>query len=311
MFVSSEKVNRYYLGGHEKFVFRYGWLRKGFDAISADPDIFKSDRALVELGVGKNMVRAIRHWCLATGVILTEDQEKNRSVLKPGWLGNQLFGETGWDLYLEDVGTLWLLHWQLSSNLERCLIWHLLFSTYLEPEFSKRQLYAFLEKQLGFLGVKTTEAMINREIDCCIRTYLPVKTSKYQTKEESLECPLAELDLLRYSAEAGTYYFNIGTKPSLPKEIFGSTLFLFINGFIDNRRTISVDECIYRKGSPGQIFKMDENSVIEYLEWLEHQLNGMFRLEETAGYRQIFIGDSLAKDMYSIAETILRTYYEQ
>lgn len=310
MFVSSDSSSRYYLGGHEKFVFRYGWLRKGFDAVSADPNIFTSDRSLVELGVGKNMVRAIRHWCLATGVLMYENREKKKNVLKPGWLGNQLFGPSNWDPYLEDIGTLWLLHWQLASNLERALVWHLLFSSYLETEFTKRQLHAFLNKQLDFLGIKTTEAMINREIDCCLRTYLPMKTSKSQSKEDALDCPLAELGLLRFSTESGTHYFNVGPKQSLPKEIFGVTLLLFINGLIKNRRTISIEECIYRKGSPGQIFKLDENSVIEYLEWLEKFLDGDLRLEETVGLRQVFIGDSLSKDIKSVAESILRTYYE-
>lgn len=310
MFNSSDNFNRYSLGGHEKFVFRHSWLRKGYDAISTDPNIFSNERVLVELGVGKNMVRAIRHWCLATGIIFFEDQGKKKYALKPGWLGDNLFGRSGWDLYLEDIGTLWLIHWQLVSNLERGLIWHLLFSSYLETEFSKRRLQIFLEKQISNLGIRTTEAMINREVDCCLRTYLPVKVSKYQTKEETLDCPLSELGLLRFSAETGTYYFNIGPKPSLPKEIFGATLLLFLSGLIENRRTISIEECIYRKSSPGQVYKLDENSVVEYLEWVEQILNGGIRLEETAGLRQIFISNSLSENIRKVSESLLRSYYE-
>ena len=309
MFNSYDDFKRYSLGGHEKFVFRHSWLRKGYDAILTDPNIFSNERALVMLGVGKNMVRAIRHWCLVTGIIIYEDQGR-KNILKPGWLGYQLFGGPGWDPYLEDIGTLLLLHWQLVSNLERGLIWHLLFSSYLETEFSKRQLQIFLEKQISNLGIRTTEAMINREVDCCLRTYLTVKVSKYQTKEETLDCPLSELGLLRFSAETGTYYFNIGPKPSLPKEIFGATLLLFLSGLIENRRTISIEECIYRKSSPGQVYKLDENSVVVYLEWLEQILDGGLRLEETAGLRQIFISNSLSENIRTVSESLLSSYYE-
>ena len=58
--------------GHETFTLRYGWLKKAVDAVHEDPIVFTRDDALVRLGVGKNMVRSIRHWGLATG-ILEED----------------------------------------------------------------------------------------------------------------------------------------------------------------------------------------------------------------------------------------------
>jgi hypothetical protein len=53
--------------GHETFVFRYTWLKKAVDAVRVDPRVFGQDNAIVTLGVGKNMVRSIRHWGLATG----------------------------------------------------------------------------------------------------------------------------------------------------------------------------------------------------------------------------------------------------
>ena len=54
--------------GHETFAFRYTWLKKGVDAFTADADVFRSERAIVTLGVGKNMVSSIRYWAGATGV---------------------------------------------------------------------------------------------------------------------------------------------------------------------------------------------------------------------------------------------------
>ena len=60
-----EQHGRPTFGGHEKFVFRHGWLKKGVDGVREKPLIFNSDEALMTLGVGKNMVRSIRYGALA------------------------------------------------------------------------------------------------------------------------------------------------------------------------------------------------------------------------------------------------------
>jgi len=45
---------------HETFHPWFGWLKKGFDAATQDPEVFLREDAPVRLGVGKNMVNAIR-----------------------------------------------------------------------------------------------------------------------------------------------------------------------------------------------------------------------------------------------------------
>ena len=62
-------VVQHSFSGHETFPFRYPWLKKGFDAVGEDPHVFLRDDAITTLGVGKNMVRSIRHWCLTAGVL--------------------------------------------------------------------------------------------------------------------------------------------------------------------------------------------------------------------------------------------------
>src|SRR6185295_6636724 len=65
-----------FFGGHETFPFRYGWLKKGVDAVSRQNTFFSSDRAMIGLGVGKNMVKSIKHWCLATNLIQPAQEVK-------------------------------------------------------------------------------------------------------------------------------------------------------------------------------------------------------------------------------------------
>ena len=50
---------------HETFAPRFGWLHKGFTAVDSDPEAFLKEDAPVTLGVGKNMVNAIRYWSMA------------------------------------------------------------------------------------------------------------------------------------------------------------------------------------------------------------------------------------------------------
>ena len=52
-------------GRHETFPLRYAWLPKGFAEMKGNPRCFESDEAPVRLGVGKNMVHAIRYWLRA------------------------------------------------------------------------------------------------------------------------------------------------------------------------------------------------------------------------------------------------------
>src|SRR3954454_25093134 len=89
---------------HETFHPRYGWLKKGFDAAVAAPDIFNAEDATTRLGIGKNMVRALRYWCVAYKV-LEERPNPERPRLRdahPTAFGSKLFSDRGWDPYLED-----------------------------------------------------------------------------------------------------------------------------------------------------------------------------------------------------------------
>jgi hypothetical protein len=301
------------IGGHEKFVFRYGWLKKGVDGLSKDPRLFTRDEAPVALGVGKNMVRSIRYWCLATGLFEETTSKKTGRNLQLTDLANRIFAEAGWDPYLEDTGTLWFLHWQLANNLTRTLIWHLTFCTYHENEFTKRQLMAFMSKQLERRRISITTGAIEREIDVCLRTYASTtrRTTADGILEETLDCPLVELDLIRFFSEDNVYRFNIGGKATLPAEIFGYTLLKYLPKVIGTRRTVTVDECLYGDGSPGHIFKLDENSIIEYLETMEQLTDGRLRLQETAGLRQLYLEYETEEWFGSAALDLLDRHYAQ
>lgn len=297
-------------GGHEKFVFRHGWLKKGVDALARNPNVFMAEDAIVVLGVGKNMVRSIRYWCLATGLFEETRGRKGAPGLRLSRLATFLLADDGRDPYLEDIGTLWLLHWQLVTNISRALVWYLTFCAFFEVEFTKRQLSAFIAKQLKQLGISATHATIERDVDACLRTYVPaVRKVGDSLSEETMDCPLVDLELIHFTPEDGAYRFNIGPKLTLPVEIFGYTLMAYLAKIAQSRRAVAVDECLYHQGSPGQVFKLDENSLIEYLEALEAMTDGSLRLQETAGLRQLYLQYHANEWFDTIAFNLLERYY--
>ncbi len=303
----STSSSRPSFGGHEKFVFRQGWPKKGLDAAIQDSLVFTREDAFVALGVGKNMAASIRYWGLALGLLVFAPVENNRvRAMEPSALGRALLTDDGWDPYLEDIGSLWLLHWLLTSNQERGLVWYLIFSRYFDVEFRKPQIQEFIKKQLSQMGIETTDGMIEREVDVFLRTYVPAQNRKGENFEESLDCPLVDLSVLRLAPGDAVYRFDIGAKPSLPAAVFGYALCHFLQDKVTERRTATVDECVYQPGSPGQIFKLDENSVMTYLEQLESLSDGALRLQETAGLRQVYLHSTALAELSTM---LLRGYY--
>src|SRR6266850_1700340 len=90
-------TSNYRFSGHETFAFRYPWLPKALAGLKTDPSLFKDEeKAIVELGVGKNMVRSMRFWIETTGVV----QPVAGGGLGPTPLGALLFGDEGLDPFL-------------------------------------------------------------------------------------------------------------------------------------------------------------------------------------------------------------------
>ncbi len=68
-------MKKFRFTGHETFPCRYPWIPKAVAALKDQPDLFKDiDNAIVQLGVGKQMSRAIKFWVEAARFV--EKQEK-------------------------------------------------------------------------------------------------------------------------------------------------------------------------------------------------------------------------------------------
>ena len=273
--------------GHETFPFRYPWLKKGFDAVREDAGVFSRDDAITTLGVGKNMVRSIRHWCLAAGV-LAENRDAG-GALQPTELATLLLDDEGLDPYLEDPATLWLLHWQIASNRLRATTWFWTFSHFNEPEFTREALGSALFKWTQTLpGKQVAESSVRRDVEVFLRTYVPSRASRGDIAEDTLDCPLTDLGLITQPGDGRSYRFQRGTQRGLPDDILLYAVLHFWQSFAPAAETLALHDIARQPGSPGRLFKIDESSLVERLEGIEQATDGKLSYAETAGLRQLY-----------------------
>jgi hypothetical protein len=281
----SRSTGQVSFSGHETFVCRYGWLKKAVDAVAGNAEAFVADDAMVNLGVGKNMVRSIRHWALATNVI-EEVPAKRGAQLRPSALGTLLLGETGADPYLEDPNSLWLLHWHLVTNERRATTWAWAFSLLRTAEFTREALVGMLQTEIRRRNLALpSEHSLRRDVDCFVRTYVPTRQSV--VLEDSLECPLTELGLLEEDA-GGILQFNASYHRNLSMPVFVYVLLEFWQRWAATRETLPFSDIAYGLASPGLALKLDENSLTERLERLEQTTDGRLVYTDTAGIRQVY-----------------------
>ena len=287
-----DKINASF-SGHETFPFRYTWLKKGVDAVDEDrgaPTIFSDDSATITLGVGKNMVRSIHHWCQVAGLIEGDGVDfNNRRQFSPTDFGDSIFADGGGDPYLEDTATLWLIHWRLTTNVNRATTWFWAFSIFGQNEFGRD---TFITELTNWAERNTqnriSENSIKRDVDCFLRTYVPSRLTKTTIMEDSFDCPLVELNLISDSSDGNTYRFHRGPKPSLPIEIFAAALSEFWDTHFSANNTLTFRDIAYSPGSPGRTFLLDEDTLVEYLDRFDNLTKGAWRYDETAGVKQVY-----------------------
>lgn len=300
---------KFKFSGHQTFPFRYGWLEKGVSEVAQRSTIFSDPDALVRLGVGKNMVSSIKHWCLLAQFIEIDTRvsgNRGRELRPTAMARKLLLGEMAWDPFLEDDASLWLIHWLIVTNPIIGTTWQLLFSSFHRPDFTKRELITFIANFAEKRAIQIKESVIGRDVDCFLNSYVSGVTGKaLANPEEGFSCPFLELGIIQMTLDGELYRFSIGPKPTLPAAIFGFALDEYFERTRGGRQTISVQDCMYGAESPGQTFKLDENSVIEYIEEFERMTNGAVGLDETAGLKQIYRRKEIDR------VEILKNYYAE
>lgn len=296
-----------YFAKHETFHIRDGWLFKGMAAIhhaedsNELPTIFLDKDAPEQLGIGRNMVRALRFWMQATG-LTKEKREANRTVQRFTHFGGLVWEN---DPYLENDTTLWLIHHQLVSNQEQASTWFWFFNYYAPVSFIDEVALQALNQWVITKEPDrlVAESSLKKDIDCLIRTYLPDERAK--TPEYLIESPFARLGMLTAVSTGSQkrYHVNRTTSDRInPLAVLFAMLFAQ-KKYRPSTRQVRLSQVLQEPMNAGRVFNMTTATLTEvfaYLEQLHPDLH--VRFERTAGL------DQLTLPNVEIEEVLARCY---
>lgn len=298
---------------HESFYIREGWLYKGLCAVHEDSAIFVSADAPERLGLGKNMVRALRFWMQATG--LAEETTSNRVRVQTLTPLGEMIRER--DPYLELDGTLWLIHHQLISSQDQATAWYWFFNDFVPTTFSRQD---FIDRLAQWINRQNqaensngiAEGSLRKDFDCLLHTYLPERTERGKTPEDQIECPLTNLGILSGFRDRDDdsdkvihrYRLEAGTIKNIPPMIFLYVLLLQQEKERSGSRQVGLNVALREPMNVGRTFNIGIRGFEELATQLEN-LDPMYRiyLARTAGIDQITLPSDIE------AGEILEEYY--
>jgi len=296
---------------HETFHPRYGWLKKGYDAAASNPDVFLRGDAPVILGVGKNMVRAIRYWCRAFKVLDEYPRPSQPRVqsAKPTQFGHALLDGDGWDPYLENPASLWLLHWYLLRPECYAPAWSVVFNRAVSSTVSDQELLEVLfdarNREPEWADV--ADASLRKDRDCLIRMYAYQSRRDGRPAEDGLDSPFAELELLQHIGGDGHHYaFQRGHAASLPAEIVVCACLDYMDFSGDaSAQMISMSRLALDEGAPGRVFRIGEEAVRESVAACP-DLAGRVQVVESVGGAQLVSHDDPAEVAWGLLDSFYR-----
>jgi hypothetical protein len=172
--------------------------------------VFEAEDATVQLGVGKNMVSAIRYWLQAARIIV-----RHGDAWELTDTGAYIFDDDGCDPYLEDEATIWLIHWLIASNPELVTSWWWFFNRFHKPEFTATELATALQ-DFARVEVKGRHAGSTLKTDAAVlvRMYVRSAAATGTPVEEALDSPLSILAHLchvtrKFHVISGGYKFSL------------------------------------------------------------------------------------------------------
>lgn len=276
------------LSGHDSFHCRPYWLKKGFDFIQEGNKF--SDKAGIELGVGRNMVNSIRFWLKAFDLVDENDELTS--------LAEKIFSDDGWDPYLEDEATLWLLHYKLCA-VQYSSIYSLIFSELrkVRPEFSKTHFSSFINE----IDTNQSSKVVDTDFAVFTRTYGSNKSKN--DVEDSYSGLFSELNLLtevkKNEEKNMVYHIQNSRYYSIPWQII---LFCILDN-PNNGLSVSMNDLFNGNTALGNIFALNRDQMDQKLVEIADNITGITYTND-AGLKVLQFKERMS------AMSILENYYE-
>ena len=281
---------KYTFSGHDSFQCRQLWLKKGYDFVQEGKG-FNEEDAVIRLGVGKNMVSSIRYWLKAFNVI------DNKDI--PTEFGRILFDEeNGYDPFLEDEASLWLLHYQLVKN-GYASIYSIIFNEFRKEKlfFSKETFVNYL-KRIDESNFNLNENTIAKDFIVFANLYKNDPNSK--DVEDSFSGILSELELLKTTGKGKEEQFYI---ENTERDNLSELIVLY--AILDNPNygsSISLNTLEFDMNSPGSIFALNRSGLLNKISDIVKYIKDI-TFTDQAGIKELQFKNK--PDAY----TILESYY--
>lgn len=264
----------YKIKGHEKFSVREGWLAKGLIGVKNDNKVFSGVESTDKLGIGTNMVKALRYWMQSFNLI--EESPKTGTTLSE--LGKIISDN---DTYIEDDFTLWILHSNLAKNKTRATSWYIFFNLCVVNEFTKNEIFTPMKKELIAYAEtdKFPDGSISDDIDLLLSMYSRVKED--DDPEDKNRSPFSQLGLLK---KEGNLY--IRQQPKMSRFSDYVILYELCHEFAsqeDANKSISIDKVSELAYNIYNLTRISVNSILDRLD-----NDGYIRVDRTAGLDVIY-----------------------
>lgn len=290
MILENTELTKYTFSGHDSFQCRQLWLKKGYDYVQEGKN-FNDEDAVVQLGVGKNMVSSIRFWLKAFNII------DNKDI--PTEFGKRLFDdENGYDPFLEDEASLWLLHYQLVKN-GFASIYSIIFN-----EFRKEKLFFNKDTFVNYvkrIGESNPDLNFNENTvakDFIVFANLYKSNPESKDVEDSFSGILSEIELLKTTGKGKEEQFFIenSERDNLPEAIV-------LYAILDNPsygKSISLNSLEFDNNSPGSIFALNRTGLMNKISDMVDGFKDI-TFTDQAGIKELQFKNKA--DAYSILDT--------
>lgn len=260
--------------------------------VVAKPDVFvdKNINPMDELGIGANMVKALRYWLPAVG--LTIENTKGKRTQELTEIGKMV---SQYDTYIEEQGTLQLLQYKLASNQEDATAWYFFFNEFSMLEFTKEDFVQQLQKYVLMTNAEESVAIrsLNDDFSCIVNTYLPRYKSNPSrvSPENNIDCPLGEIGLIDILNKKKKTY-----KKSTMRVMDANpwVMLAIILDQANGRSEVGLNELLTAPCNIGRCFNLDAITMLEILHSVEKE--GGIKIVRTAGLDVVQIHSNMSFD---------------
>lgn len=278
------------LQGHEKFALREGWLNKGLIMVAKNPAAFQGKEGPDIFGIGNNMVKSLRYWLKAFGLI----EEAPGKGARLTSIGELILKN---DPYFEDIFTIWLLHSYIVKNKDEATSWYMFFNNVEVEDLEKAQIENVLLREIRkyAAGMAFSEKSVGNDLDVLLNMY--GKSKEISDPEDKSNSPLAQLGLIK----------NIGGKYSKNhpnrKDVSELIVLYELAFLLAEKESIAIDDAINGINGLARIYQISTvtaNEILDKLDALEY-----IRVNRTAGLDVIY----KMKDFSAIS--VVEEYYNK